>query len=170
MKSKGLRLLGITLGWAILACSQAEPPKSDTPAIPMMSPTRGLPSDTPAISGSAPANIPEGVKGKWAAVRLLIEDKQEDTSKEYTVDLGTDLAIPDSNLVVEVKEFLPDLKIEGNAFTSASNELLNPSVRIAVMEDGKEVFQGWLFQLFPSVHPFQHERYNIVLRGPVSAS
>lgn len=170
MKSKVLRLMGITLGMVVFACSQSEAPKSDAPEIPMMSPMKSLPADTPAISGSAPVNIPEGVKGKWTAVKLLIEDKQEGTSKEYTVALGETLSIADSKLVVDVQEFLPDLKIEGNTFTSASNDLLNPSVRIAVKEDGKEVFQGWLFQLFPSVHPFQHERYNIVLRGPISAS
>ena len=170
MKSKALRLISITLGMLVLACSQSEAPTSDMPEIPMMSPMQGLPADTPAISGSAPVNIPEMVKGKWTAVRLLIEDKQEGTSKEYTVALGKALPIKGSNLVVEVQEFLPDLKIEGNTFTSASNELLNPSVRIAVMQDGKEVFKGWLFQLFPSIHPFQHERYNIVLRGPISAS
>jgi hypothetical protein len=129
-----------------------------------------LPAQIPPVSGKAVTVVPDAVKGKWIAIKLRVEDKKVNSSQEYTIDIGGEFPIPDSGLVVKVNEFLPDLKIEGNTFTSASAELLNPSVHVQVLEDGKEVFNGWLFQLFPAVHPFQHERFSIVLREAVSAS
>jgi hypothetical protein len=132
------------------------------------SPTVG--AETPAISGNAPVIHSEGSKGKWRAVKLLVEDKKGNSAKNYTVDLGGRLSIPDTGLTIEVLDFLPDLKIDGNTFTSASDQLLNPSAHIRVTENGKEIFTGWLFQLFPSVHPFRHDRYNIVLKEPIPVS
>jgi len=129
-----------------------------------------MPTDIPPISGTAPTVIPDSLKGKWRAVKLLVEDKKTTQSKEYVVNLGEELTIPSSTLVVKVEEFLPDLKIEETKFTTASNQLKNPAVHVKIMDNGKEIFNGWLFQLFPAVHPFQHEQYSITLRDSVAAS
>ena len=164
-------------GWVIIGvlfiffagCSKKEPPSSSARPHPV-SPPQALPSQTPPIAGNAPVVMLDAIKDKWTAVKLLVEDKKTNDATEYTVSLGSELAIPDSSLVVRVNQFLPDLKIEGNAFTSASAELLNPSVHVQVLDNGKEIFNGWLFQLFPTVHPFQHERFSITLRDSVAAS
>jgi hypothetical protein len=161
------------IGWlAFLAvdCSKKDSPQTEAETIPMTTPSQMPGSETPAISGSAPVVVSESLREKWKAVKLMVEDKQSNTSKDYKVKLGEELVIPESNLVVKVLDFLPDLKIEGNTFTSASDELLNPSVHIKVLEEGQEVFDGWLFQLFPTVHPFRHNRFNIILREPIPAS
>lgn len=129
-----------------------------------------MPTEVPPISGTAPTVIPESIKGKWTAVRLLVEDKKANQSQEYVVKIGDELAIPSSSLVVQVSEFLPDLKIEETKFTTASSELKNPAVHVKILDNGKEIFNGWLFQLFPAVHPFQNERYNITLHDSVAAS
>jgi hypothetical protein len=154
----------------ILGCQKKEP----APPRPQVAPQRPLqqamPTEVPPISGTAPTVIPESLKGKWTAVRLLVEDKKANQSQEYVVNIGGELAIPSSSLVVQVAEFLPDLKIEETKFTTASSELKNPAVHVKILDNGKEVFNGWLFQLFPAVHPFQHERYNITLRDSVAAS
>ena len=155
---------------AVAGCSKKESPPPQTPSMPFAAPQQDLPAQIPPVSGESPTVVPDAVKGRWKAVKLRVDDKKSSSSREYTVNLGEELSIPDSQLVIKVKEFLPDLKIEGNTFTSASAELLNPSVQVQVLEEGKEVFNGWLFQLFPAVHPFQHERFNIVLRDAVSAS
>ena len=114
----GLLILGV------VSCSKEESPSPEAQTVPFAHPPQGLPAETPAISGTAPAEIPDGVKDRWKAVKLLIEDKQSNSSMEYTVELGSELVVPDSNIVVKVQEFLPDLKIEGNTFTTASAELL----------------------------------------------
>ncbi len=166
-----IRLMTIGL-LALLAvdCSKKESAPTEAETIPLILPSQTPGAETPAISGSAPVVMPDALKGKWEAVKLMVKDKKANSSKDYKVELGSEFIIPDSNLVVKVLDFLPDLKIEGNTFTSASDELLNPSVHIQVLENGQEVFDGWLFQLFPSIHPFRHDRFNIVFREPVPAS
>ncbi len=156
----------LAVGILIMGCQNKETPPPQPPAAPQLA----MPMDIPPISGAAPTVIPESLKGKWTAVRFLVEDKKANQSQEYVVNLGGELAIPFSTLVVKAGAFLPDLKIEGATFTTASGELNNPAVHVKILDNGKEVFNGWLFQLFPAVHPFQHERYNIILRDSVAAS
>lgn len=158
------------LAAAVAGCSKQESSPPQTQSMPFAAPQQDLPAQIPPVSGESPTVVPDAVKGRWKAVKLRVDDKKSSSSKEYAVNLGAGLSIPDSQLVIKVNEFLPDLKIEGNTFTSASEELLNPAVHVQILEEGKEVFNGWLFQLFPAVHPFQHERFSIVLREAISAS
>ena len=144
---------------------------SASPPAPSSSQERqGLPSDVPVISSTAPIVIPDAVRGKWKAVRLTVEDKKGQASKEYMVSLHSDFSVPDSKLTVKVGEFLPDLKIQGTTFTSESNETKNPAVHVMILDDNKEVFNGWLFSLFPTIHPFKHDRYGITLKEAIPAS
>jgi hypothetical protein len=113
--------------------------------------------------------VPERIKGKWKSVKFLVEDKKERTLKEYVVGIGTTWKVPDSSLEVRVGEFLPDLIIQGKIFTTATDELKNPAVHITVSEGERELFKGWLFSLFPMMHPFQHERFGITLKDVVVA-
>ncbi|MBI5197662.1 MAG: DUF2155 domain-containing protein [Nitrospirae bacterium] len=113
--------------------------------------------------------IPESVKGKWKGVTLTVVDRQNSSVEDYTAPLGEKLSVPHSDLVIQVTEFLPDFKIDGNAFTSATNQPQNPAVQVFITEKGQEVFKGWLFQKFPTMHPFQHQRYSITLKEGVSA-
>ena len=83
--------------------------------------------------------------------------------------IGGKVAISGNNIEVQTGDFLPDLKIEGNIYSSDSTQLLNPAIQVEIKEGGKELFKGWLFQKFPSVHPFKHERFSITLKEPVSA-
>jgi hypothetical protein len=164
-------VVGLLVALILMAsCQKKETAPPQPQASPQAAARQALPTDVPPISGAAPAVIPESLKGKWTAVKLQVEDKKANQSQEYVVKLGGELAIPSSTLVVQAEEFLPDLKIEGSSFTTASNELKNPAVHVRILDDGKEVFNGWLFQLFPAVHPFQHERYGITLRDSVAAS
>ncbi|MFQ5598736.1 MAG: DUF2155 domain-containing protein [Nitrospiria bacterium] len=136
---------------------------------PMPPPLRdGAHDDIPDLS-DARVVIPEGVKGKWKSVTLMLEDKISHEITEHTVDLGQEWSIPDSNLKVKVGTFLPDLIIQGKVFTSVSNELKNPAIHVRIVENGAELFEGWLFSLFPTMHSFQHERFSITLKD-VSAS
>jgi len=153
-----------------LGCQKKDDNPPPPQAAPPLASRQALPTDVPPIAGSSPTVIPDSLKGKWKAVKLLVEDKKTNQSKEYVVNLGDDLSIPSSTLVVKVEEFLPDLKIEETKFTTASGELKNPAVHVKILDNGKEIFNGWLFQLFPAVHPFQHDVYSITLRDSVAAS
>jgi hypothetical protein len=114
--------------------------------------------------GETKVVVPEAVKGKWDAVKLVIEDKTAKKTSEVIVKLDSEYTIPNSNLKVKVGEFLPDFKMDGLTITSSSNEPNNPAVRVVVYEGGKEIFKGWLYSKFPTIHPFQHDKYGITLK------
>ncbi len=114
--------------------------------------------------GETKVIVPEAVKGKWDAVKLIVEDKIAKKSSEITVKLNSEYNIPNSNLKIKVGEFLPDFKMDGLTITSSSNEPNNPAVRVIVYENGKEIFKGWLYSKFPTIHPFQHDKYGLTLK------
>jgi len=61
---------------------------------------------------------------------------------------------------------LPAFKMDGGQITSTSaDQTTNPAAKIIVTENGQEVFKGWLFELYPTVHPFNHPKYTLSLAG-----
>jgi hypothetical protein len=131
------------------------------PPIPMGQTPEMMP---PAMGGEGrPVVIPEGLKGKYTGVELIVSEKGRAEGKTYVVGLHKTLALSGSDLVIEVGDYLPALSVGENEVTSGLEET-NPAVKIRVTEKGKEIYSGWLFQNFPNVHPFQHERYAISLK------
>ena len=165
-----LNVVGLLLVMSsAVACQKKEeatPPPPPPPAMSQGLPG-GAPADIPTIEGGGVTVVPEHVKGKWKAVVLVVEDKGQKQTKEYTVNLGKDLTIPNSQLVVNVIDFLPDLTITNSTFTSVSNEPNNPAVHVIVRDGEKEIFKGWLFSLFPTIHPFQHAQFGVTLKEGV---
>jgi hypothetical protein len=179
------KMLAIGMGLALVvsfgtgACKKKEQqptpqaPQQMVPGGPIQPGQPGQPGQMPP--GHSPSGpkaelkivVPDAVKGKWAAVRITVEDKAAKKSQEYSVNLGGELAIPNSNLKVAVGEFLPDFKMAEGAITSGSNDLNNPAVRITVSEGGKEIHKGWLYSKFPTIHPFEHPKYGLALKEGV---
>ena len=149
------------------SCTKKEQPQPPPPEQQSMMPAHGD-IEMPA-SEDMKVIIPDAIKGKWKGVILTVIDKQTANAMDYNIPIGGKVAISGSNIEVQTGDFLPDLKIEGNIYSSDSTQLLNPAIHVEIKEGGKEVFKGWLFQKFPSVHPFKHERFSITLKEPVSA-
>ncbi len=114
-------------------------------------------------------SVPASVKGKWLAVKIGVTDKRANKEAVYTVNIGSTFAIPNSNLSLKVETFLPHFIMEGTTLTSQSNSTKNPAAQIRVYENGKEIFKGWLFTLYPSTHAFQHPTYGFSLVDYVPA-
>lgn len=127
-------------------------------------PTAMMPTGRPEIV------VPEEVEGHWDAVVITVEDKVNNTSNDVTIKLNDSHTLKDSNLRIEVGQFLPDFMMDGMTITSRTNEPNNPAVRVTVYEGDKEIFQGWLYSKFPAIHPFQHERYGLLLKKGVKSS
>ena len=167
---KWLSIVGLSLALAVVAACQkkeeAAPPPPPPPAMSQGLPG-SAPADIPKIEGGGVTVVPEHVKGKWKAVVLVVEDKAQKQTKDYTVVLGQRLKIPGSAIDVEVLDFLPDLTITNSTFTSVSNEPNNPAVHVIVRDGEKEIFKGWLFSLFPTIHPFQHAQFGVTLKEGV---
>ena len=165
MKTKILTaVMSLVLVISVNACKEKEPlrpiPKTTMPPLTPVSETHVI--------------VPENVKDKWSAVKLIVEDKVTKKSREYTINLNSDFKIPNSNLRLYVGEFLPDFKKDGSILTSASNNPNNPAVSIRIVEDDRQIFPslgkkwGWLFAKLPEVHPVNHPQYAIFLKEGVT--
>jgi hypothetical protein len=127
------------------------------------------PYPQPARSASMVV-VPDSVKGKWKAVKIQVADKSSYKQQVYTIGIGSHFKLPDSRIAVTVENFLPAFVMDGTTLTSASNELKNPAAQLSVTEDGKEIFRGWLFALYPTTHSFKHPQYGFTLVDYVPAS
>lgn len=172
---KKILLLPILLGLVLMvlsfnACAKKEerpkpaPGAPQIPGMPMPPPGMGIPK------GEGKVVVPDPVKGKWKAVVVKVEDKMAGTTKEYTLKLKSEFTIPNSKLKLQIGDFLPDFRMEGDVRTSASNNPNNPALNIKVYEDGKEIWKGWLYSKFPAIHPFEHGRYGLGLKEGIPAT
>ena len=126
----------------------------------------------PAVSAPITVNkdeivvmVPDAVKGKWKDITIEVTNKQTNQKSAITVPMGGEAAISDTKMKVKLEAFLPEFVMEEANITSVSNEPKNPAAYIVVTEDGKEVFKGWLFSLYPAAHPFEHPEYSLTLIG-----
>jgi hypothetical protein len=109
--------------------------------------------------------VPDSVKGKWRAVKIALTDKSASKETVFTVNLGARFSFPGTEMSVEVEDFLPNFTMNGTVMTSQSNEPKNPAAKVRIYEGGKEIFHGWLFSLYPTIHAVQHPKYGFTLVG-----
>jgi len=150
------------------ACKKKEEKPQLPPGHPSMEggmPPAGMP-DMPKVDRKVV--VSKEVKAKWSAVKLNIEDKAAKTKKDFTVAVGSELAVPNTKMKVKVLAFLPDFRMGDKDISSASDKPNNPAVQVAIMEPGKEAWTGWLYSMHPGIHPFQHEKIAITLVSGVS--
>jgi hypothetical protein len=88
-----------------------------------------------------------------------------DGMEPFTVELvnGVPTPLGDTGLTAEALVFVPDFVMGANGITSRSAEAGNTALRVRITEDSAEDYVGWLFGAMPSIHPFPHERYTVVL-------
>jgi hypothetical protein len=156
---RGLAVAVVAL--VVAACSQKEEQKPATTAAP---------SQVQVAKKEAVVVVPDSVKGKWKAVVIEVTDKTNNKKAEYAVAIGATFAIPNSTLSIKVENFLPHFMMDGTTLTSQSNDPKNPAAQVRIMDNGQEVFKGWLFTLYPTTHAFQHPRYGFALVDHVPAS
>jgi hypothetical protein len=112
--------------------------------------------------------VPEAVGQAYSGIVLLWKDSKTGKEGKLEVPLGgSAAAVPDSTLTVTADVFLPAFTMTSDVITSSGIEPENPAARIQVMDGGKSVFAGWIFQRFPDVHPFTHPRFSLRLDGGV---
>jgi hypothetical protein len=159
-------MVGLVVSFA--GCKKKEEKPQLPPGHPSMEggvPPAGMP-DMPKVDRKVV--VPKEVAAKWTAVKLTIENKAAKTSKEYTVNVGGEQAVPNTNIKVKVLTFLPDFKMGEKDITSSSDKPNNPAAQIVVTDGGKEVWKGWLYSMHPGIHPFQSDKIGLTLNGGVS--
>jgi len=139
---------------AVAGCGKQEEKPTTEVAAPVAQPVR---------KSEARVVVPDEVKGKWAAVKIGVLDKDAGKEQIYTIDIDSEFVLPEIGLTLKVLNFLPAFIMDGTSMTSISNETRNPAVQIIINEGTREVFKGWLFSLYPGTHAFQHPRYSFTL-------
>jgi len=166
---KKLTLLVAVLMMVALAgtgCKKKEPPPPPMP--PQGAPGQpGMPGAPHGEAGAPPVEkkivVPDAVKSTWKSVKIEVEFKAKKSKKAFTIPLNSEFKIPDSDLTLKVGSFLPHFTMAADQITSGSNNLENPAAQIEVLQGGKEIFHGWLFSKYPAVHPFQNDKFGLVL-------
>jgi hypothetical protein len=153
------------------------PPGGQMPPMGQMPPAGQMPPGQGAGNVTVPKDlkivVPDIVKGKWSAVKIIVDDKASKKKQEYTVNLNSEFKVPNSNLKIAVGDFIPDFKMNGDTITSASGDPNNPAVGVKVFDGGKQIFPapgkkwGWLYSKFPMMHPFEHPQYGLFLKEGV---
>lgn len=144
-------------------------PLVESPMTQPSAPGHGMPGQKPGQKIEFKVVVPKEVENHWSAVKFIIEDKTQNKKQEISAPIGGELKIPDSNLTVKVGPFLPDFKMTGDMITSATNDMVNPAVGVIIYENGAQIFPasgqwGWLYMKFPTIHPFQHQRFTLALK------
>jgi len=167
-KLLALVLVG-SLAFSVAGCKKKEEKPQLPPGHPSMEggmpPQAGMP-DMPKVDRSV--NVPKEVTAKWKSVKLAVEDKAAKSTKEYTVAVGSNLAVPNTKITIKVLAFLPDFRMGEKDITSASDKPNNPAVQVVIQEPGKEEWKGWLYSMHPGIHPFQHDKIALTLVGGVA--
>ena len=108
--------------------------------------------------------VPDGVRGKWKAVKLLVKNKKDEERNEMkTITLGSSFELEESGIRVTVGPFLPNFVMSQKAYTSSGNELTNPAVQLVVEQNGKTLYTGWAFAKYPTMYAFEHDVFVLQL-------
>lgn len=153
-----LVLSALTVGGCKKKQEQAAPEQMQ----PMQGgPQMGMPQKVETV-----LQVPDDVKKKWKSIKLNVTDKSTNKSTIVTAEIGKETTISGTDMKVFVEVFLPAFKMDGGTITSTSpDQTTNPAAKIKVTEKGQEIFSGWLFELYPTVHPFTHPKYTVTLAG-----
>jgi hypothetical protein len=111
--------------------------------------------------------VPPEVTAAYSAIRVRWKDSASGKEGSLDVPIGGAAPLPGSSLEVRGDVFLPAFTMSAEEITSTGIAQANPAARISVVEGGKEIFAGWIFERFPDVHPFQHPRFSVKLEGGV---
>jgi hypothetical protein len=99
----------------------------------------------------------------WSGIRVQVVDSETGDVQNYDVTLGEAVTLGDSGLTLSSDLFIPDFVMDEGGITSRSAETQNPAARIVIAEDGVADYEGWLFAAMPEIHPYPHERYQVLL-------
>jgi len=107
------------------------------------------------------------IAAAWSAIGVRVLDRQAETSNTFEISLGSTVALGDSGLTLTAVVFVPDFVMGDGGITSRSAEAANPAAQVIIREAEQADFEGWLFANMPDIHPYPHERYQVLLEGGV---
>ncbi len=106
--------------------------------------------------------LPE-ISNVYSGIRIEAVNKNNNKKIEVIVPFNETVAISDTGLSIVTKSYYTDFTINAGGVKNVSMVEKNPGAKVTITEKGKEVFDGWLFQNFPDMHPFEHPEWKILM-------
>ena len=103
------------------------------------------------------------IANAWSGIRVHVVDSETGDGKIIDAALGETVALGDSGLTLLADAFVPDFVMDEGGIMSRSAETQNPAARVVITGDGAADYEGWLFAAIPEIHPFPHDRYQVLL-------
>ena len=103
------------------------------------------------------------IAGAWSGIRVHVVDSETSEGLMIDIALGETAALGESGLTLSAGTFVPDFVMDEGGITSRSAETHNPAARVVITEEGRADYEGWLFAAMPEIHPFPHDRYQVLL-------
>ena len=108
-------------------------------------------------------HLPNEIRSQWSGAVIRLVDVATGETKTVDVELGSTIALGDSGLTLTAETFIPAFVMDDSGITSSSAEPTNPAVKVMIIEEGKDPYHGWLFATMPEIHPYPHDRYQVLL-------
>jgi len=109
------------------------------------------------------------LKKRWRGIRIRIVDVPGGRQALWDVHPGRPVPIPGLGLSVKVNVILSHFAMGGGVVRADGDDSGNPAAEVQVFEDGKQVWEGWMFQRFPDLRQFCGNRYQLVLKDILPA-
>ena len=88
------------------------------------------------------------------------------TVADIVAPFGEKVEVPNAGLIFELESFYPNFKMGAGKIIKDKDFLKesNPSAKLIIYESKKNVpiWNGWLFQQFPDMHPFEDPKYKLI--------
>jgi hypothetical protein len=103
------------------------------------------------------------IAAAWSGIRVHVVALDTKEGQIFDVALGETVVLGDSGLNLTADTFVPDFVMDESGITSRSAETHNPAARVVITEEGAADYEGWLFAAMPEIHPFPHDRFQVLL-------
>ena len=147
----------------LAACKKQNEVQAPVPTAPSDAVHAGMAGMGMPAKQESSVVVPESLKGKWKAVKIVVVEVASRKETTHVVPVGVDFPVPGTDLTLRVENLLPDFTMGGGVITSKSDNPENPAAQVRIFEGGKETFKGWMFAKFPGAHPFEHPKYGMRL-------
>jgi hypothetical protein len=162
-----LHILVFVLAVAVAGCgSDPETAESDVQSMPdddVHAGVTGPPAGGMMGGLNTEIDLAEEIADAWTGIRVHLIDSESGDARMFDIALGETVPLGDSGLMLSANTFVPDFVMDENGITSRSADTHNPAARVVITEEGMADYEGWLFAAMPEIHPFPHNRYQVLL-------
>jgi hypothetical protein len=166
------QLFVIALALVLAACGAGTDPESEVQAMPDDDVhANAMGGSMGGMMGglNTEISLDPKIAAAWTGIRVHVVDSETGQAEIFDIALGETVVLGDSGLTLTTDIFIPDFVMDETGIASRSAETHNPAARVAISEEGMEDYEGWLFAAMPEIHPYPHERYQVLLVEGVPA-